>query len=94
MRIKMHRKERDEWLAIGTAVIYIKDSGTWRQITKSEMDVLEIQSNMTIPDSNPLLNSLRIDFPRSEEGNDGDYYALLYPLSKDGEFWDGEVWTA
>ena len=58
------------------------------------MDVLEVHSNMTISDSNPIANNLRVDFPSLEEGNDGDYYALLYPLSKDGGFWDGEVWTA
>ena len=28
---KIHRRERDEWIAIATAVLYIKDEGVWRQ---------------------------------------------------------------
>ena len=89
MRTKVHRKERGEWITIGTAVIYINDLGVWRETTKSEMEVLDIQSGMTT--SNPPIK-ISIDLPTREDGSDGDYYALLYPLGKDGELWDGEVW--
>ena len=91
MRTKLHRKERDEWLAIGTAVVYIKESGVWRETTKAEMEILDIQNSMTI--NNPPIN-ISMDLPRSQDGSDGDYYALLYPLGQDGELWDGEVWAA
>lgn len=91
MRTKIHRKEGSEFIAIGTAVVYIKDSGVWRETTKVEMEVLDIQSSMTT--SNPPFN-ITIDLPRPEDGSDGDYYALLYPLGQDGELWDGEVWAA
>ena len=90
MRTKVHRKERGEWIAIGTAVIYINDSGVWRETTKTEMEVLDIQSGMTT--GNPPIK-ISIDLP-TPDGSDGDYYALLYPLGQDGELWDGEVWTA
>lgn len=91
MRTKVHRKERGEWIAIGTAVVYIKDSGEWRETTKAEMEVLDIQTSMTT--SNPPIN-ISIDLPRPQDGSDGDYYALLYPLGQNGELWDGDVWEA
>ena len=90
MRTKVHRNERGEWIAIGTAVIYINDLGVWRETTKSEMEVLDIQSSMTT--SNPPIK-ISIDLLTLEDGSDGDYYALLYPLGQDGELWDREVWT-
>ena len=90
MRTKVHRKERGVWIAVGTAVIYINDSGVWRETAKTEMEVLDIQSGMTT--SNPPIK-ISIDLPTPEDGSDGDYYALLYPLGQDGELWDGEVWT-
>lgn len=91
MRTKLHRKEKGKWIAIGTAVVYIKDSDEWRETTRTEMEVLDIQSSMTT--SNPPMN-ISIDLPRAEDGTDGDYYALLYPLGQNGKAWDGEVWTA
>ena len=91
MRTKLYRKERGSWIAIGTAVVYIKDAGVWRETTKAEMEILDIQTSMTT--SNPPMN-ISIDVPRAEDGSDGDYYALLYPLGRDGELWDGEVWVA
>ena len=90
MRTKGHRKERGKWIAIGTAVFYINDLGVWRETTKTEMEALDIQSGMTT--SNPPIK-ISIDLPTPEDGSDGDYYALLYPLGQDGELWDGEVWT-
>ena len=62
MRTKVHRKERGGWIAIGTAVIYINDLGVWRETTKSEMEVLDIQSGMTT--SNPPIK-ISIDLPTS-----------------------------
>ena len=90
MRTKVYRKERRVWIAVGTAVIYINDSGVWRETTKTEMEVLDIQSGMTT--SNPPIK-ISIDLPTPEDGSNGDYYALLYPLGQDGELWNGEVWT-
>ena len=91
MRTIVQRRERDEWIAIGTAVIYIRDSGLWRETTKAEMEVLDIQSSLTT--SNPPIN-ISIDLPRQGDGSDGDYYALLYPLGKGGKLWEGDVWAA
>ena len=85
-RTKMYRKERGEWIAIATAVIYIREAGQWRETSKPEMDVLEIQNGLTT--SNPPMTT-SIDLPGTGHGEDGDYYALLYPLA-----WEGEVWSA
>ena len=84
-----HRNENNKHIKIATGIIYIKDSGVWRFATKGEVDVLEIQNNMA---GNQFPIEISINIPRREIGNDGDYYALLYPLSQDGGFWDGEVW--
>ena len=94
MRTKLHRKERGVWIAIGTAVFYIKDSGVWREITKAEMDVFGIQTDKADNKVPSDILNISIDLPKPEVGEDGDYYALLYPLAQDGEMWDGEVWVA
>lgn len=90
MRTKLYRNERGTPIAVGTAVIYIRESGVWRETTKAEMEVLDLQTKMTT--SNPPMK-ISVDLPTSEDGSDGDYYALLYPLGRDGELWDGDVWS-
>lgn len=82
----MYRKESGRWIAIATAVIYIKDVGQWRELNKPEVEVLDIQNGLTA--SNPPMTT-SIDIPRADQGEDGDYYALLYPLD-----WKGDVWSA
>ena len=90
VRFKIHRKEKDQWLAICSAILYIKDRGAWRLATKAEGDVFGIQIQEVAVDTIPFPITVRI--PESHIGADGDYYALLYPLAPNGESWDGEVW--
>ncbi len=90
LRIKLSRKERDRFITIGTGVVYIKDGNVWRETTRAEMEILDIQSGMST-DNPPM--TISVDLPKPDMGSDGDYYALLYPLGQDGELWDGEVWS-
>ena len=85
MRTILHRTENKQRIRVATAVIYIKDSRRWRETTRAEMQVLEIQTPVHF-DILPM--TIGVQFPLREEGEDGDYYALLYPVG-----WDGEVWS-
>lgn len=85
-RTTLYRKENGQWMALAVAVIYINDSGVWRETTKSEMDVMEVQTPVR---SDVMPMKIGTQFPLEEEGEDGDYYALLYPVG-----WEGEVWKA
>ena len=86
-RTKLHRKEQNgEWIVIGTAVFYINDAGKWRETTKAEMDVFQIQ--IDVADSAPVPLQTNTMFPDPATGEDGDYYALIYPVG-----WDGPVWN-
>ena len=91
VRFKIHRKERGQWLAICTAILYIRGGGVWRLATKAEGDVLEVQINGMSADAIPFPTSIAT--PAFNIGPDGDHYALLYPLAQDGGMWDGEVWS-
>ena len=85
MRTILHRIENKQRIRVATAVIYIKDSRRWRETTRAEMQVLEIQTPVH---SDIMPMKIGVQFPLREEGEDGDYYALLYPVG-----WDGEVWS-
>ena len=74
---------------MGRQLSISRDSGIWRETTRAEMEVLDIQNSMTT--ANPPMK-ISVSVPTREEGSDGDYYALLYPLGQDGQLWDGEVW--
>ena len=87
MRIEVHRKELGLWILIGTAVLYIKESGVWRLATRAEADILKMQSGLTT--SNPPIEA-RVNLPTSDMGENDDFYALLYPVGWTGEPWDGE----
>ena len=93
-RIVIHRRECDEWLRIATGVVYIKQDGGWRETTKAEMDVLELQIKKADNQVSYEDLNIGIDLPQSTRGEEGSYYVLLYPLMPDGKKWDGEVWTA
>ena len=86
-RFQLHRKENGRWIDVATAVLYIKDGGAWRSATKAEADVFEVQVDGTlrIPGADPV--TISVDIPKRDEGEDGDYYALLYPAG-----WVGRVW--
>lgn len=84
-RIKLFRKENGEALAIASGVVYIKDSGVWRETTKLEMDLVEAQTPIH-PDVISL--TYGVQFVTPEYGKDGDYYVLLYPFG-----WEGDVWS-
>lgn len=84
-RTKLYRSENGERITLCTAVIYVKDSGKWRETTKTEMQILEIQNEMTASDP-PLTISIYLPYPGS--GQDGDYYGLIYPTGWDGPVWD------
>ena len=89
MRTVLYRREGGKYLAIATAVFYVKDSDEWRQITKAEMDVLGIQLDKLVGEYPfPIATTL----PKPGWGENGDYYGLLYPLGPDDGKWEGEVW--
>ena len=67
------------------AFFYIRDSSIRRETTKSEMEVMEVQMPGRF-DIMPL--NIGVQFPVRDEGEDGDYYALLYPVG-----WEGKVWS-
>ncbi len=92
-RIILHRKENGQWLKIATGVVYIMRDGDWRETTKAEMDILELQ--ITQSDNRVAHEDLDIgmDLPSRRSGEEGSYYVLLYPLAANGEFWDGDVWS-
>ena len=54
-------------------------------MTKLEMDLVEVRTPVR-SDVMPL--KIGVQFPFPEDGEDGDYYALLYPFG-----WEGEVWS-
>ena len=85
MRTKLYRTENRQRILVAMAVIYIKDALRWRETTRAEMEVLEIQTPLH---SGILPMKIGVQFPLRNEGEDGDYYALLYPVE-----WDGEVWN-
>ena len=85
MRTTLYRTENGQRVTVAMAVIYIKDSHRWRETTRVEIEVLEIQTPVH---SDILPMKVGVQFPRREEGEDGDYHALLYPVG-----WDGEVWS-
>ena len=93
-RIILHRKENGQMLKVATGVVYVMRNGAWRETTKAEMDVLDIQ--ITQVDNRVAHEDLDIgvDLPSRRSGEEGSYYVLLYPLAANGEFWDGEVWSA
>ena len=85
-RTTFYRKENGQQITVGMAVMYIKDSGAWRETKKAEMDVMGIQSPVR---SDVMPMTIGVEFPVAENGEDGDYYALLYPVG-----WEGEVWSS
>ena len=90
-RAKIYRKEQDRAIPIATAVFYIRE-GSWRLATKAECDVFEIQNKLA---DNRGEITVSIDIPHPEFGENGDFYALLYPLGWRGYVWGGgEVDTA
>ena len=84
-RTKLFRNENGQSITVAMAVWYIKDSGAWRETTKPEMEVMEVQMPVRA-DVMPV--TFGVQWPVPEDGEDGDYYALLYPVG-----WEGEVWS-
>ena len=84
-RTKLYRNENGQQITVAMAVIYIKDSDGWRETSKPEMEVMEVQSPVR---SDVMPMTIGVQPPKQEEGEDGDYYALLYPVG-----WEGEVWS-
>ena len=87
VRATLHRKENGQTVPIGRAVFYIKEGEIWRFASKPEVDLLEIQSPINVPIAGPSPVRISADLPNDQDGEDGDYYALIYSVD-----WTGPVW--